>query len=53
VDFVAVPATDWRRSRVSYVDALGLQPDESGDAEFWVGKTCFGMYMRSNKMRAL
>jgi catechol 2,3-dioxygenase-like lactoylglutathione lyase family enzyme len=44
VDFVAVPSTDWRRSRAFYVDTLGLRPDETGYAEFWVGNTCFGIY---------
>ena len=39
LDFVAVPSTDWNRSRVFYVDTLGLRPDETGDAEFWVGET--------------
>jgi catechol 2,3-dioxygenase-like lactoylglutathione lyase family enzyme len=44
VDFVAVPSTDWKRSRAFYVDTLGLRPDATGDAEFWVGETCFGIY---------
>ena len=44
VDFVGVPSTDWRRSRAFYVETLGLRPDETGDAEFWVGETCFGIY---------
>ena len=44
VDFVAVPSTDWQRSRAFYVDTLGLRPDESTVAEFWVGGTCFGIY---------
>jgi catechol 2,3-dioxygenase-like lactoylglutathione lyase family enzyme len=44
VDFVAVPSTDWRRSRAFYVDTLGLRPDEHGQSEFWVGETCFGIY---------
>jgi catechol 2,3-dioxygenase-like lactoylglutathione lyase family enzyme len=44
VDFVAVPSTDWRRSRSFYVDTLGLRPDATGQAEFWVGQTCFGIY---------
>ena len=26
-DFVAVPSTDWERSRAFYVDTLGLRPD--------------------------
>ena len=44
VDFVAVPSTDWQRTRVFYVDTLGLRPDEHGQAEFWVGQTCFGIW---------
>jgi catechol 2,3-dioxygenase-like lactoylglutathione lyase family enzyme len=44
VDFVAVPSTDWERSRVFYVDTLGLRPDETSGGEFWVGETCFGIY---------
>ena len=30
LDFVAVPSTDWKRSRAFYVDTLGLRPDEAG-----------------------
>ena len=44
VDFVAVPSTDWKRSRAFYVDTLGLRPDETGESEFWIGNTCFGIY---------
>jgi len=44
VDFVAVPSTDWQRSRAFYVETLGLRPDENGQAEFWVGETCFGIW---------
>jgi catechol 2,3-dioxygenase-like lactoylglutathione lyase family enzyme len=44
VDFVAVPSTDWERSRAFYVDSLGLRPDETGEGEFWIGSTCFGIY---------
>jgi len=44
VDFVAVPSTDWRRSRAFYVDTLELRPDEQGEGEFWIGETCFGIY---------
>ena len=29
VDFVAVPSTDWKRSRAFYVDTLGLRPDDA------------------------
>ena len=43
-DFVAVPSTDWKRSRAFYVDTLGLRPDATGDAEFWIGDQCFGIY---------
>ena len=43
-DFVAVPSTDWQRSRAFYVDTLGLRPDASGQAEFWIGEQCFGIY---------
>ena len=34
LDFVAVPSTDWPRSRAFYVDTLGLRPDETGDGGF-------------------
>jgi catechol 2,3-dioxygenase-like lactoylglutathione lyase family enzyme len=44
VDFVAVPSTDWKRSRAFYVDTLALRPDETGDSEFWIGQTCFGIH---------
>ena len=44
VDFVAVPSTDWERSRAFYVDTLGLRPDPTAQAEFWIDKTCFGIY---------
>jgi catechol 2,3-dioxygenase-like lactoylglutathione lyase family enzyme len=44
VDFVAIPSTDWQRSRAFYVDTLGLRPDEHGQSEFWVGETCFGIW---------
>jgi catechol 2,3-dioxygenase-like lactoylglutathione lyase family enzyme len=44
VDFVAVPSTDWKRSRGFYVDTLGLRPDEKGEGEFWIANTCFGIY---------
>jgi len=44
LDFVGMPSTDWKRSRTFYVDTLGLRPDATGDAEFWVGETCFGIY---------
>jgi catechol 2,3-dioxygenase-like lactoylglutathione lyase family enzyme len=44
LDFVAVPSTDWERSRAFYVDTLGLRPDDNSKAEFWVGETCCGIY---------
>jgi hypothetical protein len=28
VDFVAVPSTDWKRSRAVHVDTLGTRPDD-------------------------
>jgi catechol 2,3-dioxygenase-like lactoylglutathione lyase family enzyme len=43
-DFVAVPSTDWKRSRAFYVDTLGLRPDDNGQSEFWIGDQCFGIY---------
>lgn len=43
-DFVAIPSTDWQRSRGFYVDVLGLRPDPSAQAEFWVGEQCFGIW---------
>ena len=43
-DFVAVPSTDWERSRAFYVDTLGLRPDEHAQAEFWAGGQCFGIW---------
>ncbi len=44
LDFIAVPSTDSERSRHFYVDTLGLRPDENGQAEFWIGETCFGIW---------
>jgi len=44
LDFVAVPSTDWPRSRAFYVDTLELRPDATGKGEFWIGETCFGIY---------
>ncbi len=44
LDFVAVPSSNWRRSRAFYVDTLGLRPDPNREAEFWVGDTCFAIY---------
>jgi len=44
LDFVGVPSRDAERSRAFYVDTLGLQPDDHGRFEFWVGQTCFGIW---------
>jgi catechol 2,3-dioxygenase-like lactoylglutathione lyase family enzyme len=44
LDFIAVPSTDAARSRSFYIDTLGLRPDETGQFEFWVGDTCFGIW---------
>ena len=44
LDFVAIPSTDWERSRRFYVETLGLRPDDHGRAEFWAGDTCLGIW---------
>ena len=44
LDFVAIPSSDWERSRAFYVDTLGLRPDDRGNTEFWIGDTCCGIY---------
>lgn len=41
LDFISIPSQDPERSRVFYVDTLGLRPDENARFEFWVGDTCF------------
>ena len=43
-DFVAVPSTDWERTRAFYVETLGLRGDEKAQAEFWVGDQCFAIW---------
>jgi catechol 2,3-dioxygenase-like lactoylglutathione lyase family enzyme len=43
-DFVAVPSTDWERTRAFYVDTLGLRADERAQAEFWAGDQCFAIW---------
>ena len=43
-DFVAVPSTDWERTRAFYVETLGLRGDERAQAEFWVGDQCFAIW---------
>jgi len=42
--FVAVPSTDWERTRAFYVETLGLRADERAQAEFWVGDQCFAIW---------
>jgi catechol 2,3-dioxygenase-like lactoylglutathione lyase family enzyme len=44
LDFIGVPSTDAERSRVFYVETLGLRPDERARFEFWAGETCFGIW---------
>jgi catechol 2,3-dioxygenase-like lactoylglutathione lyase family enzyme len=44
VDVVGIPSTDAERSRVFYVETLGLRPDENARYEFWVGDTCFAIW---------
>ena len=45
VDSVGIPSRDWERSRRFYVETLGLRPDENAKGEFWVGDTCFAIWM--------
>ena len=45
VDTVGIPSTDWERSREFYVETLGLRPDENARGEFWIGDTCFAIWM--------
>ena len=47
LDFVGIPSTDAARTRAFYVETLGLRPDERGELEFWVGDTCFGIWVRA------
>ena len=44
LDFIGIPSQDAERSRTFYLEALGLQPDEHGRFEFWLGETCFGIW---------
>ncbi len=44
LDFIGVPSRDAERSRNFYVETLGLRPDATSRFEFWVGKTCFGIW---------
>lgn len=44
LDFIGVPSRDAERSRVFYVEVLGLRPDPHSNYEFWVGETCFGIW---------
>jgi catechol 2,3-dioxygenase-like lactoylglutathione lyase family enzyme len=44
LDFVGIPSQDAERSRVFYVDTLGLRPDDSARFEVWAGETCFGIW---------
>ena len=45
VDAVGIPSTDWERSQQFYVDTRGARPDEHAKGEFWIGGTCFGIWM--------
>ena len=45
VDAVGIPSTDWERSRQFYVETLGARPDEHAKGEFWIGDTCFAIWM--------
>jgi predicted enzyme related to lactoylglutathione lyase len=45
VDAVGIPSRDWERSHRFYVETLGLRPDPNAKGEFWVGDTCFAIWM--------
>ena len=45
VDVVGIPSQDTERSRRFYVETLGLRPDERSRNEFWVGDTCFAIWL--------
>jgi predicted enzyme related to lactoylglutathione lyase len=45
VDAVGIPSRDWERSRRFYVETLGLRPDPRSKNEFWIGDTCFAIWM--------
>lgn len=44
IDFIGIPSQDAERSRAFYVETLGLRQDQRSESEFWVGKTCFGIW---------
>lgn len=44
LDFVGVPSTNAERSRIFYIETLGLSPDPKAKYEFWVGNTCFAIW---------
>jgi len=45
VDVVGIPSSDVERSRQFYVETLGLRPDEHARNEFWIGDTCFAIWL--------
>jgi len=49
LDFVAIPSTDSQRTRDFYIDTLGLKPDEKANFEFWVGDTCFSIWVPADQ----
>jgi predicted enzyme related to lactoylglutathione lyase len=44
VDSVGVPTQDPERSRLFYVETLGLRSDDHARYEFWAGQTCFAIW---------
>lgn len=44
LDFVAIPSQDSERSRRFYGETLELRPDDHGQHEFWVGRTCLSIW---------
>ncbi len=39
LDFVGIPSQDAERSRVFYVETLGLRPDDHAANDVWAGET--------------
>lgn len=44
LDFVGIPSRDAERTRVFYVETLGLRPDDRARFEVWAGDTCLAIW---------
>ena len=44
LDFVGIPSQDAQRSRLFYVETLGLRADDNAESEVWAGETCFAIW---------